>query len=667
MKKPMVIAVVGVLVLIGFAYLIGLLPERQRRLALEREVASLQSRLADAEATGRVCGLYTRVQGLIDVVAQQNYGQAVQVSTAFFDEIRAEADRTNEPAIREVLRSVLATRDSVTGALTKADPASLEVLRRAADLLRGVLENVRPCRPRLPGWEPTDRGRPLGGRRPHARVRRPRYPRRDLSYRPELVEEESAMSSDPSEKPLSPWWRHAVILVMVLGFGLLTVVTVLTYSNAPPIPERVTDAAGATLFTRENVEHGQEVFLKYGLMEHGSLWGHGAYLGPDYSAEYLHRLAEIARDTLARERRGLPYAQLDPDTAASLDAGVHRLLKENRYDPATGTLRFSPAEAAAWEIQRSEWAEYFSGDKPAPGLPAKYIRDPNDLADLNSYFAWAAWATVANRPGKDYSYTNNWPYEPAVGNRPSASTYLWSALSLVTLLAGLGAVLFAFGRFDFLGWHGSSEAGHAHDSAFSRWALTPSQRVVGLYFGVVLLFLLQTMAGGALAHYRVESGAFYGIDLARYLPYNLLRTFHLQLAIFWIATAWVAGGLFLAPIVEAPSRAGSGRALSRCSWPSPSSSSGVSAASGWASTTGSGSSGSGLVTRGRSTWISGASGSSCWRSASWVGSSSCTGRSGRRSVTAIARSWPRSSSTPRPRSPSSTCPPSSSGPGPTSR
>ncbi|CAG0968356.1 partial nitric oxide reductase subunit B, partial [Gammaproteobacteria bacterium] len=358
------------------------------------------------------------------------------------------------------------------------------------------------------------------------------------------------MSTDPSEKPLSSWWRHAVILVMVLGFGLLTVVTVLTYTNAPPIPERVTNSAGATLFTRENVEHGQEVFLRYGLMEHGSLWGHGAYLGPDYSAEYLHRLAEIARDTLARERHGRTWVELDPDAAASLDGGVHRLLKENRYDPATDTLRFSPAEAAAWEIQRAEWAEYFSGDEPAPGLPANYIRDPGDLADLNSYFAWAAWATVANRPGKDYSYTNNWPYEPAVGNRPSASTYLWSALSLVTLLVGLGAVLFAFGRFDFLGWHGSPKAGHAHDSAVSRWALTPSQKVVGLYFGVVaLLFLLQTLAGGALAHYRVESGAFYGVDLARYLPYNLLRTFHLQLAIFWIATSWVAGGLFLAPIV----------------------------------------------------------------------------------------------------------------------
>jgi nitric oxide reductase subunit B len=337
---------------------------------------------------------------------------------------------------------------------------------------------------------------------------------------------------------------------MAFGFTVLTVVTVLTYTNAPPVPDRVTDADGRTLFTREDIERGQEVFFKYGLMEHGTLWGHGAYLGPDYSAEYLHRLSEIARDALARERHGKPYAELGPDAATGIDAAVRRLLKENRYDPGTGELRFTPAEASAFRTQKAEWAAYFSGTEPAPGLPPEYIRDAAELDPLTSYFAWAAWATVANRPGKDYSYTNNWPYEPAVGNRPSASTYLWSALSLVTLLAGLGTVLFVVGRFDYLGWHGAPARGHAHDSALARWTPTPSQRAVGLYLGTVaLLFLLQALAGGALAHYRVEPGAFYGIDLARVFPYNLLRTFHLQLAIFWIATSWVAGGLFLAPIV----------------------------------------------------------------------------------------------------------------------
>jgi nitric oxide reductase subunit B len=326
---------------------------------------------------------------------------------------------------------------------------------------------------------------------------------------------------------LSPWWRHATILVMIAGFSVLSLVTVLTYTNAPPIPGRVTDASGATLFDRQAILKGQEVFLKYGLMEHGTLWGHGAYLGPDYTAEYLHRLAEICGDGEARVA-----------------------LKQNRYDPSSDTLAFTACEAASLRAQRGEWAEYFRGTTPAPGLPAAYIRESAELEDLVAYFAWATWATVANRPGKDYSYTNNWPYEPLVGNRPTSSTYLWSAMSLITLLGGIGAILFCFGKFDYLGWGGDGTPAHYHDAALSGWRLTPSQWGTGKYFVVVAaLFLLQGLAGGALAHYRVEPGSFYGLDLAALLPYNLLRTWHLQLAIFWIATAWVAGGLFLAPLV----------------------------------------------------------------------------------------------------------------------
>jgi nitric oxide reductase subunit B len=352
-------------------------------------------------------------------------------------------------------------------------------------------------------------------------------------------------ASSEATSALSPWWRHATILVMIAGFSVLSVITALTYSNAPPIPERVTDAAGATLFDRQTIHRGQEVFFKYALMEHGTLWGHGAYLGPDYSAEYLHRLAEICIDHRRRERTG----GASPDEAAAT-VRTARLLKENRYDPGTDTLVFTPCEAASLAIQTREWSDYFNGGTAAPGLPRGFIDDPDELADLTTYFAWAAWAAVANRPGKDYSYTNNWPYEPLAGNRPSSSTYMWSALSLITLLVGIGAILFLFGKFDYLGWGGETSPAHYHDSALSGWTLTPSQWATGKYFGVVAaLFLLQSLAGGVLAHYRVEPGAFYGIDIAAWLPYNLVRTWHLQLAIFWIATAWVGGGLFLAPLV----------------------------------------------------------------------------------------------------------------------
>jgi nitric oxide reductase subunit B len=352
----------------------------------------------------------------------------------------------------------------------------------------------------------------------------------------------------PVTKVLSPWWRTTAILVMIVGFSVLSLVTVLTYTNAPPIPDKVVDTAGRVVFTGHDIRTGQEVFLKYGLMEHGTLWGHGAYLGPDYSAEYLHRVSEITRDTIATEKHGRPFAQLTLDEQGAVAFETRRTLKQNRYEPRSRTLVFAPGEVAAYHTEAEEWSDYFTKRGAAPGLSAPVIKNPDELKALSAYFAWAAWATVANRPGKDYSYTNNWPYEPLAGNSPSVEAYVWSAMSLITLLAGLGLILFIFGKFDYLGWKGEGETVHVHEPAQQSLVLTPSQWATGWFFAVVaLLFLLQAALGGVIAHYRVEPGAFYGIDIAHLLPYNLARTWHLQLAIFWIATAWVGGGLFLAP------------------------------------------------------------------------------------------------------------------------
>ena len=357
-------------------------------------------------------------------------------------------------------------------------------------------------------------------------------------------------SSSTDTSPLSHWWRQAVILVMIIGFSLLTLVTVKTYAGAPPIPAQVVDTAGHVLFTGDDIKGGQDVFFKYALMEHGTLWGHGAYLGPDYTAEYLHRLAEIGQDTLAQARFGKGFKDLAQGQAFEIAETLKHQLKENRYRKADDTLVFSDAEAASLRLQETEWKNYFKGETPAPGLPAKFIQDEAELKRLNAYFSWATWATVAKRPGTGYSYTNNWPFETLVGNTPTAATYLWSALSLLTLVGGLGLILFIFGKFEFLGWGGAGSQRPTGPSRLQQWTLTPSQKALGLYLAVVmLLFLAQTALGGALAHYRVEPNGFYGFNLAKYLPYNLARTWHLQLAIFWIATAWVAGGLFLAPLV----------------------------------------------------------------------------------------------------------------------
>jgi nitric oxide reductase subunit B len=353
--------------------------------------------------------------------------------------------------------------------------------------------------------------------------------------------------SSASDDSLSPWWRHSIILVMIAGFSVLILVTVLTYTNAPPVPAQAVDATGNVVFTGSEIQAGQEMFLKYGLMDHGSLWGHGAYLGPDYSAEYLHRLAQITRDTISTEQFGKNFAQISSDEQSVVSGRTVSALRENRYDLTTQTLRLTAGEVASYRIQLGEWSDYFTKAGGAPGLPADYIQKPEELKDLTAYFAWAAWATTANRPGKDYSYTNNWPYEPLAGNHPSTEAYVWSALSLITLLSGLGVILFVVGKFDYLGWKSEGDGSHVVHADPPALKLSPSQWATGWFFAIVaLLFLAQALLGGLLAHYRVEPGAFYGLDIAHWLPYTLARTWHLQLAVFWIATSWVGGGLFLA-------------------------------------------------------------------------------------------------------------------------
>lgn len=350
--------------------------------------------------------------------------------------------------------------------------------------------------------------------------------------------------TEENPERLSHWWRNSVILVLVVGFAVLTWVSVRSYSDAPPIPAGVVTPAGETIFTGDDIIAGQQVFLKYGLMENGTIWGHGAYLGPDFSAEYLHTLALDAAQTYAGRAYGKEFSFLTLEQKATVSTRVREILKENRYSPETGVLTFTPDEAASYSRQIEKWKAYFSEPQLNRGLSMRLISDPVELRQLTAFFAWTAWASVANRLGKSHTYTNNFPYDPLAGNTPSRDAFLWSALSLITLLAGTALVLFAFGKFDYLGWKGKD--GHIHPQMLAGPPMD-SQRATIKYFVIVgLLFLAQTLMGGATAHYRADPGTFYGFDLTVLFPTNVLRTWHLQLAIFWIATAYIGGGLFLA-------------------------------------------------------------------------------------------------------------------------
>ena len=349
---------------------------------------------------------------------------------------------------------------------------------------------------------------------------------------------------DNPKENLPYWWRFGVILTVTLGLTIEVWIASQAYKNAPPIPDRVVDEFGQVLFTGSDILSGQEIFLKFGLMENGSIWGHGAYLGPDFSAAYLHGLAVNTAQYLARRLFQQPLRNLTSLEQKVVFAELERLLKENRYQTETGTLVFTAPEADSFEQQIAAWKEYFANPALNRGLKANYLAQPEELWQLTAFFAWTAWGAAANRPGEAYSYTNNFPYEPLVGNRPPPGVILWSALSLITLLAGTALILFVFGKFDYLGWRGSRE--HLPPKMLPGTATNSQQATIKYFLMVAGLFLAQVLVGAATAHNRAEPGSFYGLNLYQYFPSNILRTWHLQLAIFWIATAYVGGGLFLA-------------------------------------------------------------------------------------------------------------------------
>jgi len=347
---------------------------------------------------------------------------------------------------------------------------------------------------------------------------------------------------------LSPWWRNAVIIVMIVGFSILIGLTVSAYRDAPPVPDRVMGPTGQVIFTGDDIRSGQQIFLKYGLMENGSVLGHGAYLGPDFSAAYLHDLGQVTAEAIALQRYGQSYESMDVPGQAAVQSEVALMLKQNRYDAQTSVLTYTQPEVDTFQAQQTVWADYFSKPGNDAGLQAKLISNPEEIRQLTAFFAWAAWFSVAERPGHSYSYTNNFPYDPLVGNQPTSDAVLWSALSLITLLGGTAGVLFAFGRFDFLGWKGKRE--HIHPQMLPGGEMTASQKGTIKYFLIVaVLLLLQGLCGALIAHYRADPNSFYGLDLSGLLPSNIVRTWHVQLAIFWIATAYVAGALFIGPAV----------------------------------------------------------------------------------------------------------------------
>lgn len=343
----------------------------------------------------------------------------------------------------------------------------------------------------------------------------------------------------------------ALTLLLAGTFGVLLWMGREIYHQAPPIPDKIATTSGQILYTRADIETGRQVWQSIGGQQLGSIWGHGALIAPDWSADWLHREADELLGLWARHD-GTLWKNLDEVQQEGLKVRLRKELRANTYDAASGTLTVSDDRALAISNVAAHYESLFSNDPATAKLRETYamkeatVDTSEHRREMTAFFFWSSWATVTTRPGAAMSYTSNWPYDPLVGNVPTSSAFLWTVFSVLFMIAGIGLL-----AWHYAAWHKNEPhvVPPAHDP-LAGLTITPSMRATAKYFWIVIaLFLAQILLGAITAHYQVEKD-FYGMAISEVLPYSLSRSWHTELAVLWIATAWLGTGLYIAPAVS---------------------------------------------------------------------------------------------------------------------
>ena len=344
-------------------------------------------------------------------------------------------------------------------------------------------------------------------------------------------------------------------LVMIISFAILGYYGGRIFQVMPPIPDRVVTEDGTELFTAQNIKDGQNVWQSIGGQEVGSIWGHGAYVAPDWNADWLHREAIYILNKWGNAEFGFNFDDLNEEQQAQLKARLKKEFRTNTYNKDTKELVISNDRAEAYRYLNDYYAGLFMSDpnfdqlRDDYAIPINTVKDTGRMSDMNTFFFWSTWATATNRPGGDITYTNNWPNEQLIDNKPTGEMVVWSVVSFVMLLAGVGALAWYFAVQRRKEPH--IEEVYPEKDPLLALSATPSMKATLKYFWVVTaLFVVQIAFGVLSAHYAVEGSGFYGFPIQEWIPYSVVRTWHTQLGILWIATAWLATGLFMAPAVS---------------------------------------------------------------------------------------------------------------------
>ncbi len=342
---------------------------------------------------------------------------------------------------------------------------------------------------------------------------------------------------------ISRIYKIILFLAFIVPIIFLLIGGYYTSKDTVPYPGKV--LAGDKILTDGvAIKSGEGVWQKYGLMDLGSIWGHGTIRGPDFSALTLHMIGQEMRNYYAIEFYKTPYTQLDIGSRAAVDTLVISEIKENRYDYTKDVLTLTPSQAYAYQKIREYYQKVFSeGSKDYNILPG-VIKSESER-DLAAFFFWTAWAAGTNRPGQDYTYTTNWPRDPSVGNDLPAVSILWTYVSLHAMIIALGVVVYIIHAYGF--WGGGP---HNPDVAvaIANAPITSSQRTAGMFFLVAIALFLAglvqlgytTSAAGGVWYARspefFNSPTFLLLGSLRLIPDTLIIVFGVLPLLYFMAT-----------------------------------------------------------------------------------------------------------------------------------
>ncbi|WP_194767483.1 nitric-oxide reductase large subunit [Tamlana sp. I1] len=338
------------------------------------------------------------------------------------------------------------------------------------------------------------------------------------------------------------------ISVVALSFIALIWVGTEVYQTQPPLPETViVKGTDTVLYTKDDIQIGQNVWESIGGMEVGSIWGHGSYVAPDWTADWIHKEATYMLNAWAKNDFNKSYDALDVEQKAAIKARLIKDIRTNTFNKTDKSITISEMRLAAIKENIKHYTSIFSEGKAEYAIPVGALTNPEKLKQLNAFLFWTSWAASTNRPSKDYTYTSNWPHEPLIDNIITDDSIIWSGLSIVLLLLFIGILTYYY----LLNHEKGESLEKPEIDPLTNLKLFKSQKTILKYFLVIsLLIALQVLLGALTVHYTVEGQAFFGFDLSSFLPYSITRTWHTQLAVFWIAATWLATGLFLAPMIS---------------------------------------------------------------------------------------------------------------------